>query len=69
MASQYAMDYSHTWVASGMYVDQEDLGTVAQMRSDAGLSPIECEHCEDIHPAKRVCPNGSDVAWLDEVSA
>lgn len=36
----------HVAVAGGMYVDSEDIHTVAQARQIHGDRPIECEYCD-----------------------
>lgn len=36
----------HVAIAGGMYVDSEDIHTVAQARRDNGCPPIACETCD-----------------------
>ena len=54
------MRNSHVWVCGMMYVDPEDLDSVAEMRQVISAPPPCCEACEDDYPSRRLCPYGPE---------
>ena len=48
-----ACPYGHAWLGGMVYVDPEDVETVATERQRKGLRPVECERCETRYVATR----------------